>query len=139
MLDFRDVFSSGFSFDKIESEIKIKDGVASTDLFVMTGVSAAVLLTGDIDFVRKEQDLEVFVTPDLSSATAVIGAIAASPVIGVATFVLQKLFGSPVDRLATRRFRVTGAWDHPLVEKVAWGDGVSAPVSSPSKEKSGTR
>ncbi len=139
VLDFRDVFSSGFSFDKIESEIKIKDGVASTDLFVMTGVSAAVLLTGDIDFVRKEQDLEVFVTPDLSSATAVIGAIAASPVIGVATFVLQKLFGSPADRLATRRFRVTGAWDHPLVEKVAWGDGVSATVSSPSKEKSGTR
>jgi len=139
VLDFRDVFSSGFSFDKIESEIKIQDGVASTDLFVMTGVSAVVLLTGHIDFVRKEQDLEVFVTPDLSSATAVIGAIAASPVIGVATFVLQKLFGSPADRLATRRFRVTGAWDHPLVEKVAWGDGVSAPVSNPSEEKSGTR
>ena len=139
VLDFRDVFSSGFSFDKIESEIKIKDGVASTDLFVMTGVSAAVLLTGSIDFVRKEQDLEVFVTPDLSSATAVIGAIAASPVIGVATFVLQKLFGSPADRLATRRFRVTGAWDHPLVEKVAWGDGASVTVSNPSKAKSGTR
>ena len=139
MLDFRDVFSSGFSFDKIESEIKVKDGIASTDLFVMTGVSAVVLLAGNVDFVRKEQDLEVFVTPDLSSATAVIGAIAASPVIGVATFVLQKLFGSPADRLATRRFRVTGAWDHPLVEKVAWGDGGSGPVSNTSKQKSGTR
>ena len=117
-MDFSDVFSSGFSFDSIESLVSISDGVASTDKLIMEGTSASVALAGDVDIINKTQKLEVFVTPKLSSgAASVAGAIAASPVIGLAALLAQKLLGNPFDKIATRYYTISGDWSEPDVKR----------------------
>ena len=117
-LDFSDVFSSGFSFDSIESLVSISDGVASTDKLIMEGTSASVALAGDVDIINKTQKLEVFVTPKLSSSAAsVAGAIAASPAIGLAALLAQKLLGNPFDKIATRYYTISGDWSEPDVKR----------------------
>jgi uncharacterized protein YhdP len=117
-LDFSDVFASGFSFDSIESLVSISDGVASTDKLIMEGTSASVAIAGDVDIINKTQKLEVFVTPKLSSSAAsVAGAIAASPVIGLAALLAQKLLGNPFDKIATRYYTISGEWSEPDVKR----------------------
>ena len=120
-LDFRDVFSSGFSFDYITSEIIVTNGVARTDKLLMDGTSASVAITGSANLVRKEQELEVFVTPKISGAASVAGAVAANPAIGLAAFLAQKLLGNPFDRIATRHYIVKGNWSDPDVVRVQRG------------------
>jgi uncharacterized protein (TIGR02099 family) len=122
-LDFRDVFSSGFSFDRIESEVFVTNGVARTDKLLMDGTSASVAISGNVDLVRKDHDIEVFVTPKLGSAASVAaGAVAVNPAIGLAAFLAQKLLGNPFDKIATRHYRVRGDWGNPEVTRVHWGD-----------------
>ena len=41
-LDFRDVFSEGFSFDFVRGDVNIEQGIASTNNLQMKGVNAAV-------------------------------------------------------------------------------------------------
>tara|TARA_E500000331_G_scaffold334601_1_gene359948 strand:+ start:22553 stop:26257 length:3705 start_codon:yes stop_codon:yes gene_type:complete len=120
-LDFRDVFSSGFSFDYITSEVVVSDGTARTDKLLMDGTSASVAIAGTANLVKKEQDLEVFVTPKISGAASVAGAVAANPAVGLATYLAQKLLGNPFDRIATRHYRVKGNWSEPDVSRVQRG------------------
>ena len=121
-LDFRDVFSSGFSFDHMESEVLIINGIARTGKLLMEGTSASVVISGSVDMVRKNQDLEVFVTPKLGSAASVVGAVIVDPATGLAAFLAQKLFGDPLDKMATRYYRVLGDWSEPKVTRVRRSD-----------------
>ena len=121
-LDFRDVFSSGFSFDRIGSEVLVTNGIARTDKLLMDGTSASVAISGSVDLVRKDHDIEVFVTPKLSNAASVAGAVVVNPAIGLAAFLAQKLLGNPFDKIATRHYRVRGDWGNPEVTRVHWGD-----------------
>ncbi len=121
-LDFRDVFSSGFSFDTVSSNVIIRDGIAFTDAFSMKGPAAKVLMSGSVNLKRKEQALDVYITPDLSSVAAVAGAVAVAPVVGVATFIAQKVLGDPFDKIATRHYEVLGTWSAPEVRRKRWTD-----------------
>jgi uncharacterized protein YhdP len=120
-LDFRDVFSSGFSFDYISSEVVVTRGVARTDKLIMDGTSASVAITGSADLVQKVQDLEVFVTPKISGAASMAGAVAVNPAVGLAAYLAQKLLGNPFDRIATRQYFVRGSWSEPDVVRVQRG------------------
>jgi uncharacterized protein (TIGR02099 family) len=120
-LDFRDVFSSGFSFDYISSEVVVTSGIARTDKLIMDGTSASVAITGSADLVQKVQDLEVFVTPKISGAASMAGAVAVNPAVGLAAYLAQKLLGNPFDRIATRQYFVRGSWSEPDVVRVQRG------------------
>jgi uncharacterized protein (TIGR02099 family) len=117
-LNFKDVFSSGFSFDRIQSDVLVSEGVARTDNFQMNGVSAEVAMKGEVNLVTETQDLEVHVRPMLASAAAIAGAAVVNPLVGVATLIVQKALGDPVERAASRDYRVTGSWKNPQVERI---------------------
>ncbi|MAW32918.1 MAG: TIGR02099 family protein, partial [Proteobacteria bacterium] len=118
VLDFSDIFSSGFNFEKIDSNFDIKDGVATTDNFSMIGPAAKVKMEGAIDLGSERQRLSVDIFPQLSTAAAVAGAAVVNPAVGVATYVIQKLFGDPVEKMAAKSYLVTGTWSNPSVEKI---------------------
>jgi uncharacterized protein (TIGR02099 family) len=117
-LNFKDVFSTGFSFDRIEADVAVSEGVARTDNFRMEGVSAEVTMQGEVDLVKETQDLTVRARPMLASAAAVAGAAVINPLVGVATLLVQKALGDPVEQAATREYRVTGSWGNPQVERI---------------------
>ena len=118
-LDFRDVFSEGFSFDWVRGEVIVEQGVARTDSLRMKGVNAAVLLAGSADIGRETQDLRVVVVPEINAGTASLLASAINPAVGLGTFIAQWLLRRPINEANTQEFLVRGTWADPVIERVA--------------------
>ncbi len=117
-LDFRDVFSKGFRFDRISSNLHINAGVADTQDFLMDGSAAQVRMRGQVDLAGETQALAVHVKPSLSESIAIAGAIL-NPAIGVAALIAQKALKDPFSEIAAFNYSITGTWADPVVTRVA--------------------
>jgi uncharacterized protein YhdP len=117
-LDFRDVFSEGFSFDFIRGDITIEDGIAATNNLQMKGVNAAVLMEGKADIQKETQDIKVVVVPEINAGTASLAFAVINPAIGLGTFLAQLVLRQPLIRAATQEFQVHGTWADPQVTRV---------------------
>ena len=121
-LDFRDVFSEGFAFDKISGSATIAKGVLHTQDFAMLGPSAQVAMSGDIDLAQETQALRVRVVPSVGDTLSVAGLVLlANPITGVASFLAQRLFKDPLGQVFAFEYAIGGTWADPKVEKVARG------------------
>lgn len=127
-LDFRDVFSEGFAFDFVRGDVRIEQGIASTNNLQMKGVSAAVLMEGQADIAKETQDLKVVVVPEINAGTASLVAGVINPVIGLTTFLTQMVLRQPLISAATREFRIDGSWSDPKITPVERKPGESAPT-----------
>jgi len=116
-LDFRDVFSDGFVFDRIEGKTTVSGGVMRSDSIEIVGPAARVMMRGQADIAAETQDLQVSVRPSLSDTVA-IGAAVVNPIVGALTYLVQKTFGNPIDKLFSYDYKITGSWVDPVVEKV---------------------
>jgi uncharacterized protein YhdP len=116
-LDFRDVFSQGFSFDFARGDARIERGVVFTNNLQMKGVNAAVLMEGSANIALETQDIKVVVVPELNAGTASLIATVINPAIGLGTFLAQFLLRQPLQAAATQQFQITGSWGDPQVEK----------------------
>jgi uncharacterized protein (TIGR02099 family) len=116
-LDFRDVFSEGFSFDFIRGDARIDQGIAFTNNLQMKGISAAVLMEGSADIAKETQDLRVVVVPEINAGTASLIAAVINPAIGLGTFLAQLILRRPFIEAATQEFHVEGPWVDPKVTK----------------------
>jgi uncharacterized protein (TIGR02099 family) len=117
-LDFRDVFTEGFSFDFLRGDITIQQGIAATNNLQMKGVNAAVLMEGRADIARETQDLKVIVVPEINAGTASLVATMINPAIGLGSFVAQLFLRQPLMRAATQEFHIDGTWADPRVTRV---------------------
>lgn len=118
-LDFRDIFSEGFSFDGVTATATIERGVAKTDNFKMRSVNAAVLIDGSADIAKETQDLHVAVIPEINAgAASVVYALAVNPVIGLGTFLAQLFLREPLARAFTYEYQISGPWKEPVVTKI---------------------
>ena len=116
MLDFRDVFAEGFSFDRITGDVGIERGVARTENLLMRGVQAQVRIRGSADIAAETQALEVDVRPELNAGLASIayGAMV-NPVVGLGSFIAQLALSSPIQQIFGYEFEVSGPWADPHV------------------------
>jgi uncharacterized protein (TIGR02099 family) len=128
-LDFRDVFSDGFSFDFIRGDVKVEQGVAITNNLQMKGVNAAVLMEGRADIAKETQDLKVVVVPEINAGTASLVAAVINPAIGLGTFLAQLILRKPLLAAATQEFHIDGAWADPKITKI---ERKPLPSSTPS-------
>jgi uncharacterized protein YhdP len=117
-LDFRDLFSEGFSFDAIEGNFIVHDGVATTQDLTMQSASALIGFNGETGLVNRTYNQKVVVTPQLSATLPLVGALAINPTVGVALAVTQKLLGKEFDKIAQRTYEVTGSWDAPEFKQI---------------------
>ncbi len=116
-LDFRDVFSEGFTFDSIAGSLKIDQGIATTENFRLQGPSARVLMAGEVDLAKEAQKLRVRVSPHISDGVSIAGALIGGPVAGVAAYLAQKVLKDPLEQLISFEYNVTGNWSDPQVAK----------------------
>ena len=116
-LDFKDVFSDGFAFDKINSQVSIENGVMRTDRLQIDGPAARVLMRGEVDLKNETQRLNVNVQPELSD-TAALGVALINPIAGAATWVAQKVLQNPLNKLFSFNYLVSGTWSDPKVDKL---------------------
>jgi len=116
-LDFSDVFSKGFRFDRINAAARIDEGALKLREFRMRGSAADVEMTGDLDLVRETQDLRVRVLPSLGDSAA-LGIGIVNPVAGVAAAIAQRILKNPLGQIFAFDYQVTGSWSDPKVAKV---------------------
>lgn len=134
-LDFRDIFNEGFAFDKIESNVRIVNGIMMVDQFEMIGPAAEVKMAGQISLPAETYGLTLTYSPKLDESVAIgVGAVL-TPVVGAAVLAGQKLLGNPFEKLLSAKYSVTGSWDNPQIEttgKTTAPGTVTAPAPAPT-------
>ena len=111
-LDFRDLFSDGFAFDKITATAKIDNGILRSDDFYMTGPAAEAKIKGETNLKTETQRLNVKVIPHVSDSLS-LAAFAGGPIAGIAAFVAQKLLKDPFNKIVSSEYTIIGTWDKP--------------------------
>ncbi|MDI1338537.1 YhdP family protein [Polaromonas sp.] len=136
-LDFRDVFSDGFSFDFVRGDVSINQGLAFTNNLQMKGVNAAVLMEGKADIARETQDLTVVVVPEINAGTASLIATVINPAIGLGSFLAQYFLRRPLTEAATQEFHIDGTWTNPKITKVDRKAAAAAAAAAAAEAKPG--
>jgi uncharacterized protein (TIGR02099 family) len=131
-LDFRDLFSEGFAFDKISATATINRGILRSNDFFMDGPAAEAKIKGETNLKNQTQNLKVKVRPHVSDSLS-LAAFAGGPIAGVAAFVAQKLLKDPFNKIVQSEYVISGTWDKP-VEVESEKDSAQKPApSSPLK------
>ncbi len=120
-LDFSDLFSSGFTFDRVDADVTMNSGVATTRDFRMSGVSATVRMEGSADLAAETQKLRVVVVPNINAGAASLAYALVNPVVGLGTFLAQFVAREPLARAFTHVYDITGTWIDPTVKDVPLG------------------
>ncbi len=111
-LDFRDLFSEGFAFDKISATAQINNGILRSNDFFMTGPAAEASIKGETNLKTETQNLNIKVAPHVSD-TLSLAALAGGPIAGAAAFVAQKLLKDPFNKIASTEYVIVGTWNNP--------------------------
>src|SRR5690606_3318937 len=117
-LDFSDVFRRGLAFDTIEGSFDIRDGQAYSDALTLQGPAVRIEASGRTGLATRDYEQEAVVTASLASSLTIAGALAGGPGVGAAMLIASELFKGPLEDMARIRYRVTGAWDEPSIERV---------------------
>ena len=108
ILDFSDLFRSGFEYDRIEGTFAIEHGQAHTDNLRMESGTARFEVVGRTGLASEDYDKVVTITPKISSALPFLP-----------LWFTQKLLGRDVfDQAFSYQYTITGPWDAPVVELV---------------------
>ncbi len=132
-LDFRDIFSEGFAFDRVTSNVRIANGVMTTDNFHLSGPSAQVNIAGSVDLASETQRLQVKVQPTLSAGVSAGAALLflANPMVGAAvgagSLLAQKVLKDPIEQIFSYEYAVTGSWSDPVVARGPISTASAAP------------
>ena len=116
-LDFSDVFSKGFRFDRIASAAQVESGVLKLKEFRMRGSAADVEMTGQADLAQETQELRVRILPSLGDSAA-LGLTLVNPVAGVAAAIAQRILKNPLGQIFAFDYSVSGPWSDPKVIKL---------------------
>lgn len=120
--DFSDI-QKGYSFDSIKGHFAIDNGNAYTENTRLEGPIAGVVLSGRIGLAAKDFDLNMAVTPYVTSGLPLVAAAAVTGgtalVVGAATWVADKLFvGKEVSKAITHQYHISGTWENPEWKQV---------------------
>jgi uncharacterized protein (TIGR02099 family) len=119
MFDFRDVFSEGFAFERIQGDVKVARGVLLTDDFEISGPSAFVNLSGEVSLPQETQALTMKVVPEVGEGMALAATLFGTPVLGLSTLLMSKLLRNPLGKAVAYEYQVTGSWDNPVVARTS--------------------
>ena len=117
MLDFTDVFGEGFAFDFVRGDVRIEQGVATTNNLQMKGVSAGAIIEGSADIAKETQNLKVVVVPEINTSAATLYMAAINPLVGLTSYLSQLLLSKPLTKAGTSVFVIDGPWSNPRVTK----------------------
>lgn len=117
-LDFSDVFSKGFKFERIDAEAGLEKGVMGLKEFRMSGSAADVEMRGEVDLAGETQNLRVRIIPGVGD-TAGTALAFVNPAVGVAAVIAQRVLKNPLGQMFAYQYSVTGPWSDPKVARIA--------------------
>src|SRR3546814_7437140 len=116
LLDFRDLFSKGFAFNRMGGTIACADGQARSDDMNIDGPAAEIRIRGSADLRAETFDQHIEVLPKSGNLLTVAGAIAGGPVGAGVGALTSAVLRKPLGEMGARSYRVTGPWKDPKVE-----------------------
>ncbi|MEJ2059813.1 MAG: YhdP family protein [Gammaproteobacteria bacterium] len=116
-LNFSDVFSQGYSFNKASGNFRLVDGDVFTHNTLFEGSGADIAIQGRIGLQAQDYDAKVAVTPQLTSTLPIAGALFGGLGVGAALMILENTLGigKRIDESAIVRYTVMGPWNNPKV------------------------
>jgi uncharacterized protein (TIGR02099 family) len=130
-LDFSNLFGKGLVFDSMKGQFVIQQGDAYTRALVIHASGADIDLSGRIGFALRDLDLEIGVTPRLTTELAVTGGLIGGPAVGAAVAVLHSLIRKPFEKGTRASYTVKGSWEEPVVTRVSGSPAETAPPEIP--------
>lgn len=115
-LDFRDVFGRGFAIDRMRGELLLSAGEAQLKNLRVRGPAAHLTINGRTNLRDRSLGVDVLVVPQVTSSLPLAGVFAA-PGVGAAIYLGQKIFEGAIDKVTEQRYRVTGTWAEPKIDK----------------------
>ncbi len=115
-LEFDNVFSKGFNFDKFTLSGNITDGIVENDDFNLNGSAGRITGEGLIDLPNFDTNYNISYSPAVTSSLPVLTAFAINPLTGAAVLMLSKIFEPVVETVIRVDFSVKGPIDNPKVE-----------------------
>jgi uncharacterized protein YhdP len=111
-LDFSDIFSKGFIFDRINAGVIVNNGVLKSNRFSMEGPAAEVSIRGETNIIEETQNIHVVVEPRISDSLSLLS-LAGGPLVGAAAFIAQKILKDPLNKILSDQYQIIGTWDEP--------------------------
>jgi len=111
-LDFSDIFSKGFIFDRINAGVIINNGILKSNRFTMEGPAAEVSIKGETNIIEETQNIHVVVNPRISDSLSLLS-LAGGPLVGAAAYIAQKILKDPLNKIMSDKYQIIGTWDEP--------------------------
>ena len=118
-LDFRDVFNSGFSFDRITGNFRLVNGEAFTCDLTLTGPAADVGIVGRAGLSVRDYDQAAVVSANVGNTLPVVGGLLGGPQVAAALLVFSQIFKKPLKDVGQVYYSVSGSWDSPNIDSVS--------------------
>ncbi len=136
-LDFSDVFGVGVSFEDVQAELVIDDGLARFRRPAeIVGTGSSFLVTGTVDLDSGALDNEMIASLPLHSSLPWYAAFLAlsNPAGAAAVVVGRQVFKDQLRRLTSGKYRIGGTYDEPEVEFVGMFDDDIALAPGPTAD-----
>ena len=130
-LDFRDIFSAGFAYERVRGDLRFSSGEAMTDNLRIVGIQASVFIEGTASIVDETQQIRVLVLPELNVGLASLGYALINPAIGLGSFLAQYVLRDPLRKVLAYEYRLTGPWMDPIVTEMPRRSAPEAEKGSP--------
>jgi len=115
-LDFRDVFSKGFGFDKIAGTFRMEDGITTTCDLSLEGPAADIGIVGSADISSRTYDQTALVSANVGNTLPIVGAVIAGPQVAAALLIFSQIFKKPLQGVGQVYYAIDGSWDEPTVK-----------------------
>jgi uncharacterized protein (TIGR02099 family) len=117
-LDFRDLTTKGFNFNKMQGSFKLNNGNAYTNNAYFDGSVAYIGFKGKLGLVKKDYNLALKIVPYVTASLPIIATLAGGPIVGAVSLVADKLIKHEVDQASAYNYSLTGSWDRPHFERL---------------------
>jgi len=115
-LDFRGLFGKELNFDGITGTFNIANGDVRTKDTALRGPVMDVDIKGRIGLNAEDLSLKIGVAPHVTGSLPVVATVAGGPVIGAATWLVEKLANPLVKKVIRYEYQVTGTWEKPFAK-----------------------
>ena len=115
-LDFRDVFSKGFGFDKIAGTFRIVDGEAYTCDLSLDGPAADIGIVGRASLANRDYEQAAVISANVGNTLPIVGAVVAGPQVAAALLIFSQIFKKPLQEVGQIYYGIGGTWDEPIVD-----------------------
>lgn len=113
-LDFSDLLKRGLVFDQLKADYELSKGIATTrDALIMTGPSASMEITGQVDLNTHQLDKTIQVSVPLGSNLTLGAVLLGAPQVAGALFIFDRIMGDRIEKMTRIAYTLKGDWDDP--------------------------